>query len=119
MAKTPKRRIEHGRKVLVGVIHLPALPGSPRWKGDLDSAIKFAVRDALAYERGGADALFIENFGDVPFTKGSVGPETVAEAVRAGVEVLVAGNAVFGEGNPRENTRHLLKLATEATLQKV
>jgi pentose-5-phosphate-3-epimerase len=39
--------------------------------------------------------------------------------VRAGVEVLVAGNAVFGQGNPRENTQRLLKLATEATLQKV
>ena len=45
--------------------------------------------------------------------------DTIAEAVRAGVEVLVAGNAVFGQGNPRENTRHLLKLATEATLQRV
>jgi ribulose-phosphate 3-epimerase len=50
---------------------------------------------------------------------GGIGPDTVAEAVRAGVEVLVAGNAVFGEGNPRENTQHLLKLAMEATLQKV
>lgn len=50
---------------------------------------------------------------------GGIGPDTIGEAVRAGVEVLVAGNAVFGKGDPRENTRHLLKLATEATLQKV
>lgn len=50
---------------------------------------------------------------------GGIGPGTIGEAVRAGVEVLVAGNAVFGKGDPRENTRHLLKLATEATLQKV
>jgi ribulose-phosphate 3-epimerase len=50
---------------------------------------------------------------------GGIGPDTIAEAVRAGVEVLVAGNAVFGHGNPRENTERLLKLATEATLQKV
>lgn len=50
---------------------------------------------------------------------GGIGPETIGEAVRAGVEVLVAGNAVFGSGNPRENTQHLLKLAMEATLQKV
>jgi hypothetical protein len=35
------------------------------------------------------------------------------------VEVLVSGNAVFGQGNPRENTQRLLKIATEATLQKV
>ena len=50
---------------------------------------------------------------------GGIGPDTIADAVRAGVEVLVAGSAVFGEGNPRQNTQHLLKLASEATLQKV
>jgi ribulose-phosphate 3-epimerase len=50
---------------------------------------------------------------------GGIGPDTIADAVRAGVEVLVSGSAVFGEGNPRQNTQHLLKLASEATLQKV
>jgi ribulose-phosphate 3-epimerase len=50
---------------------------------------------------------------------GGMGPDTIADAVRAGVEVVVAGNAVFGQGNPTENTRRLLKLATEATMQKV
>ena len=50
---------------------------------------------------------------------GGIGPDTVAGAVVAGVEILVAGNAVFGKGSPRENAQRLLKLATEATLQKV
>lgn len=50
---------------------------------------------------------------------GGMAADTIADAVRAGVEVLVSGNAVFGKGNPRENTQRLLKLATEATLQKV
>ena len=50
---------------------------------------------------------------------GGIGNETVAEAVRAGVEILVAGNAVFGKGSPKENTQRLLKLAQEATLQRV
>jgi ribulose-phosphate 3-epimerase len=50
---------------------------------------------------------------------GGMASDTIGEAVRAGVEVLVAGNAVFGQGNPRENTQRLLKLATEATLQRV
>ena len=50
---------------------------------------------------------------------GGMGPDTIADAVRAGVEVVVAGNAVFGQGNPTENTRRLLKLAEEATMQKV
>jgi ribulose-phosphate 3-epimerase len=50
---------------------------------------------------------------------GGIAPETITQAVRAGVEILVAGNAVFGHGNPKENTRNLLKLAQEATLQRV
>lgn len=50
---------------------------------------------------------------------GGMATDTIQAAVRAGVEVLVAGNAVFGQGNPRENTQRLLKLATEATLQRV
>jgi membrane complex biogenesis BtpA family protein len=66
------------RKVLIGVVHLPPLPGAPRWRGKLEEVAAHAVADARAYQRGGADAVFIENFGDVPFTKGEVGPETVA-----------------------------------------
>ena len=50
---------------------------------------------------------------------GGVALETVAEVVRAGAEILVAGNAVFGNGDPKKNTEDLLRAATEAALQKV
>lgn len=50
---------------------------------------------------------------------GGIALDTVAEVVRAGAEILVAGNAVFGKGDPTSNARQLLKAATEATLQKV
>jgi ribulose-phosphate 3-epimerase len=50
---------------------------------------------------------------------GGIGLDTVAEVVRAGAEILVAGNAVFGKGDPKVNAQKLLKTATEATLQKV
>jgi ribulose-phosphate 3-epimerase len=43
----------------------------------------------------------------------------VAEVVQAGAEILVAGNAVFGSGDPRNNAQALLKAATEAALQRV
>jgi pentose-5-phosphate-3-epimerase len=39
--------------------------------------------------------------------------------VRAGAEILVAGNAVFGNGDPKQNAQALLKVATEAAMQKV
>ena len=50
---------------------------------------------------------------------GGIDVETVGDVVRAGAEILVAGNAVFGEGDPTTNARKLLKAATEATLLRV
>jgi ribulose-phosphate 3-epimerase len=50
---------------------------------------------------------------------GGIDLATVGEVVRAGAEILVAGNAVFGHGDPRKNAQAMLKAAQEATLQKV
>jgi ribulose-phosphate 3-epimerase len=50
---------------------------------------------------------------------GGVALDTVADVVRAGAEILVAGNAVFGSGDPTKNAEALLKAATEAVLLKV
>ena len=52
--------------------------------------IQLAVADAVAYERGGAHAVFIENFGDVPFAKTGVAPETIAAMTAAGCAVRAA-----------------------------
>src|SRR6186713_2961660 len=62
-------------KLLIGVVHLRPLPGAPQFGGSLSDILKAAVTDAVAYERGGAHAVIVENFGDVPFTKSSVAPE--------------------------------------------
>lgn len=50
---------------------------------------------------------------------GGIALDTVADVVRAGAEILVAGNAVFGKGDPRTNAQKLLKAANEAALLKV
>ena len=50
---------------------------------------------------------------------GGIDLTTVAEVVRAGAEILVAGNAIFGKGDPKVNAETLLKIAVEATLQRV
>ncbi len=83
-------------KLLIGVVHLQPLPGSPRWSGDFDKVVQAAIEDARAYQRGGAGALSIENFGDVPFTKGSVGPETVAAMAVVGRAIRSAVILPFG-----------------------
>ena len=75
---------------IVGVIHLPALPGTPRGGAASDFArvLSFARRDAAAWAAGGAEALMVENFHDVPFHKGPVGPETVAAMTLAVAAVM-------------------------------
>src|SRR5438105_5743277 len=50
---------------------------------------------------------------------GGIAMDTVAQVVRAGAEILVAGNAVFSHGDPMINAQTLLKAAFEATLLKV
>ncbi len=98
------------KKVFIGVVHLQPLPGSPRWAGDLEAVVDFAVKDALSYQRGGADALFIENFGDVPFTKGSVGPETVAAIAAAGRAIRAEIKLPIGFNVLRNDARAALAL---------
>ena len=48
------------------------------------------MREASAYREGGVDALMIENMHDVPYLRGSVGPEIVAA-------LAVVGRAVKSE----------------------
>jgi hypothetical protein len=57
---------------LIGVVHLPAMPGDPAHEaGGFADAIEAARRDAAALAAGGADALIVENFGSAPFPKGT------------------------------------------------
>jgi len=98
------------QKTLIGVVHLQPLPGSPGWRGNMDAVIQFAVKDARAYERGGAHALFIENFGDIPFTKGSVAPETVAAMAAAGRAIRQTVRLPIGFNVLRNDARTALAL---------
>jgi len=50
---------------------------------------------------------------------GGIALDTVGAVVRAGAEILVAGNAVFGSGDPKSNAQKLLRAAVDATLLQV
>ena len=65
-------------KAVIGMVHLVALPGSPRWAGSMDAVIRAALEDARGLAEGGVDALLVENWGDAPFTTGRVDAATVA-----------------------------------------
>ena len=67
-------------RVVIGVIHLPALPGSPDYQGaGVEDLTAVALEDARRYVRGGVHGLIVENHGDIPFAKpDDLGPETAA-----------------------------------------
>ena len=63
---------------LVGVVHLPPLPGSPRYDGDWDALLRRVRSEAAMLRAHGFDLAMIENFGDTPFFSTKVPPVTVA-----------------------------------------
>jgi membrane complex biogenesis BtpA family protein len=65
-------------KTVVGMLHLMPLPGSPRFQGDPGSVRDRLLRDADALVSGGVHALMMENYGDVPFYRGTVPSHTAA-----------------------------------------
>jgi hypothetical protein len=105
-----KSLFSSARQLLIGVVHLRPLPGSPRFAGNLRELLDFAVADARAYERGGAHAVFIENFGDVPFTKTNVAPDTIAAMTAAGCAVRAAVKLPIGFNVLRNDARAALAL---------
>ncbi|WP_442916067.1 BtpA/SgcQ family protein [Lichenihabitans sp. Uapishka_5] len=72
-------------QVIIGVVHCPPMPGTPRWRDkDFRKTIDIAVADAESYVRGGVDGLIIENHGDIPFLK----PERIGHEVTTGLAVI-------------------------------
>jgi membrane complex biogenesis BtpA family protein len=101
----------------IGVIHLPPLPGSPgAARLDPASALSraglWAVKEAKALQAAGFDGIIIENFGDAPFYKSSVPPETIASfsviaaAVRESVRLPIGINVL------RNDARAALSIAS-------
>ncbi|MEF8869419.1 MAG: BtpA/SgcQ family protein, partial [Haloarculaceae archaeon] len=53
-------------KPVVGMVHLPPLPGAPRYDPERgrERLHEVARRDAERLAAGGVDAVMVENFGD-------------------------------------------------------
>lgn len=89
---------------LIGMVHLQALPGTPRSTHSITEIIDQALNDAHIYATAGMDGIMIENMHDVPYLNQAVGPEVtavmtaVATAMRKeidlpmGIQVLAGAN---------------------------
>jgi membrane complex biogenesis BtpA family protein len=74
-------------KPVVGVIHVGALPGTPRGSQSVWELVRAARDEARVYRECGVDGIIVENMHDVPYLKGEVGPEIVAAMTAIGTEV--------------------------------
>jgi membrane complex biogenesis BtpA family protein len=65
-------------KPMIGMVHLPPLPGAPRYDGEgMANIADFAVSEAAKLQEAGFDGMIMENFGDAMFYK-RARPETIA-----------------------------------------
>ena len=87
---------QRGRRTLVGMVHLPPLPGSPTWNGTpLKEITDRAVADARALQQAGFDALLLQNTGDGPPGKdGSAA--TIAQMTAVGCGIRDASGLPLG-----------------------
>ena len=74
-------------RALVGMLHVPALPGTPRAGLAVEAVAEAIVAEARQYQSAGFHGLMIENMHDRPYLKGAVGPEVVAAMAVVGREV--------------------------------
>ncbi len=76
---------------VIGMVHLPPLPGAPRAPADgtraMRDALDRATADARALDRGGVDGIMVENFGDAPFYPDDAPKHVVAAVTRAATAV--------------------------------
>ena len=83
-------------KIVIGMIHVPPLLGSPGYAGNMSALKSLVLRDVEALEKGGVHAIMMENFGDVPFASGRVGADTVASMTAVAAEIMRSTDLPLG-----------------------
>jgi membrane complex biogenesis BtpA family protein len=89
---------------VIAVVHAGALPGTPAGAATLRELEKVVRTEATTYRDGGVHGIILENMHDVPYLRGSVGPEitaamtVLAQAIKdasslpCGIQILAGAN---------------------------
>lgn len=105
MNASSQQRWSVPRGALIGMVHVGALPGTPRAERTVSELAHAAAGEARTLADAGFDAIIVENMHDAPYLRREVGPEIIsamtacALAVRAaapdtplGVQLLAGAN---------------------------
>ncbi len=97
---------------IIGLVHLPPLPGSPGHCLDQMALEAWVLRDVQALVDGGVDGLIVENFGDAPYYPARVPPETVAAMTLLAARVRSTTDLPLGINVLRNDGYSALAIAT-------
>lgn len=81
---------------VIGMVHVPALPGTPYHTGTVAQIMQTVAEEARVLADAGCDALLIENMHDRPYVMRTVGPEIIAGMTAAGIAVRQAADLPLG-----------------------
>ena len=84
------------KKSLIGMVHVPALPGTPAHHFSISEIIDLSLKDAQKLDQSGFDAIMIENMNDRPYLKKEVGPEITAAMTAIAKEIKKAVQIPLG-----------------------
>jgi membrane complex biogenesis BtpA family protein len=101
---------------VIGMVHLPPLPGAPRYDAEAgrERLHEVARRDATRLAAGGVDAVVVENFGDAPFYPDDVPKHVASEVTALARTVRDAVDLPFGVNVLRNDATAALAAAAAA-----
>lgn len=104
------------KPVLLGMVHLPGLPGSPN-AVNFEEVITAAQNDAKTLENCGFSGILVENLGDYPYYPDQVPAETVAALAIITDRIKSNCNVPVGVNVLRNDALSALAIAAAARLQ--
>ena len=102
---------------LLGMLHLPPLPGSPSYAGNMQNVIDAALHDAKILSETRFAGLIIENLGDAPYYPDHVPAETVAAMSVVAAHVRRQTKLPVGVNVLRNDAQSAMAIAATADLQ--
>ena len=99
---------------LIGVLHLPALPGAPAAGRPVQQIAREAAEDAITLAACGFSAILVENFHDTPFRADTADRETIAAMAIVTAHVVAAVKVPVGVNVLRNDALAALAVAVAA-----
>ncbi|MFH1726942.1 MAG: BtpA/SgcQ family protein [Pseudomonadota bacterium] len=65
-------------KSIIAMIHVPALPGTPKNSHSIDEIVAICLEEASVFDALDIETIMIENMHDLPYEKSKVSPEITA-----------------------------------------